>query len=146
MLKKTLVPLAALGAAFALAGELHHRCIHTYEITIGSLTMGQGFSRPVFFSHGAGMLGMTNDGFSGLDGVDTCVIGGGQTVKTATGWGAGTERNDERQTDLIGLMGPNRNPEDGVIHRHPGIRGNHAVSKKWDFHGPVARVTIKRVS
>ena len=88
---------------------------------------------------------MTNDGFSGLDCVDTGVIGDGQTAKTLMGWDAGTECNDERQIDMIALMGPNRAPENGVIHLHPGIRGNRDAPKKWDFHGPVARVTIKRV-
>ena len=61
------------------------------------------------------------------------------------GWDAGTERNDERQTNMIALMGPNRNPENGVVHAHPGIKGNRDAPKKWDFHGNVAKVTMRRV-
>lgn len=93
---------------------------------------------------GAWMLGMTNDGFSGIDCVDAMAIGEERTMMLK-GWDAGSEKNDERQANMIALMGPNRNPENGVIHPHTGIRGDKDAPKKWDFHGDVAKITIRRV-
>lgn len=77
---------------------------------------------------GAWMLGMTNDGFAGIDGVDTMTVGEMRSM-TLKGLDAGTEKNDERQTNMIALMGPNRNPEMGKIHPHPGIKGDHDAPK-----------------
>lgn len=93
---------------------------------------------------GAWMLGMTNDGFSGIDCLDTMAVGEMKSMMLK-GWDAGTEKNDERQADMIALMGPNRNPENGVIRAHGGIKGNKDAPKKWDFQGDVAKVTIRRV-
>lgn len=90
------------------------------------------------------MLGHTNDGFTGIDCVDTMALGSKKTM-TLMGWDAGSEKNDERRTNLIALMGPNRNPENGVIHRHTGIRGDRDAPRSWKFGSPVARVTIRRV-
>lgn len=214
-MKKTLLPLALCAAALGGGAPVRPVDTHTYEITIENLTKGQGFSPPVFFTHGGGMhlfeagkkaslgicriaeegnnapimlmalgmkkhgkvgavetglpiepgksgtcrievdeshpmisgawmLGMTNDGFTGIDCLDTMAVGEMRSM-TLKGWDAGTERNDERQTDMIALMGPNRNPENGVIRAHPGIKGNKDAPRKWDFHGDVARVTIRRV-
>ena len=79
---------------------------------------------------GAWMLGMTNDGFAGIDGVDTMTVGEMRSM-TLKGLDAGTEKNDERQTNMIALMGPNRNPGMGKIHPHPGIKGDHDAPKGW---------------
>lgn len=94
---------------------------------------------------GAMMLVNTNDGFTGLDGVNLLEMTGPRSFDVI-GYDAGTEMNTEDATDLVALMGPNRAAENGVITAHTGIRGDKDAPKAWDFHGPVARITITPVT
>jgi len=93
------------------------------------------------------MLGNTNDGFSGFTGFD-----GFHLKKTATldvrGYDAGSEINNEKKGFLGALgAGNDRDPENGVITYHTGIRGDADAPKawNWDVAGPVAHVTFEVV-
>jgi hypothetical protein len=91
------------------------------------------------------MLGLTNDGFTGLDSVPLHGNGG---VYLTSGYDAGTERNNETFAFLANLSGIQfvRDPETGVITHHPGIRGGGALIPA--VHGwtdPVARITVSRL-
>jgi hypothetical protein len=89
----------------------------------------------------AWMLGQTNDGFTGFNAVD--VSKGPQTIEVYA-WDAGTEKNNEKKPYLIALMGTDRDPENGVIARHTGIRGDADAPADWKFDPskPVARSTV----
>jgi hypothetical protein len=90
------------------------------------------------------MLGLTNDGFTGLDSVPLHGDGG---VYLTSAYDAGTERNNETFAFLanLSLVFFVRDPETGVITHHPGIRGGGALIPA--VHGwtdPVARITVTR--
>jgi hypothetical protein len=103
------------------------------------------------------MLICTNDGFAGLDGVR---LPGGldaEAVYYAEAYDAGTERNDELASSIVppcfgigpvkGLVGGNgRTPQDGVIRHHRGIKGKADLTSAHGWQGPVARVTVRRIS
>lgn len=63
-------------------------------------------------------------------------------------WEAGTEKNDEKKANLIALMGVGRDPENGVVARHKGIRGDADAPAEWKFDPakPVARITIAPIA
>jgi hypothetical protein len=92
---------------------------------------------------GAAMLVMTNDGFTGINGVDAYGMREPHTMDLMA-YDAGTEKNNERKSHLIAMMGTERDPEDGVIKRHDGIRGDADAPASWKFDPgkPVARLTI----
>ena len=93
---------------------------------------------------GAWMLGNTNDGFSGFAGIDGWTLDRPMTIEVR-GYDAGSEVNNEKKGYLGALGGGNmRDPENGVIAYHAGIRGDADAPKdwNWDVKGPVARVTI----
>ncbi len=93
---------------------------------------------------GAWMLGNTNDGFSGFTGIDAWTLDKPMTI-AVRGYDAGSEKNNEKKGYLGALGGGNmRDPENGVITYHTGIRGDADAPKdwNWDVKGPVARVTI----
>ncbi len=90
------------------------------------------------------MLGLTNDGFTGLDSVPLHGDGG---VYYTSGYDAGTERNNETFAFLanLSLMFFVRDPEGGVITHHPGIRGGAAlIPAAHGWNDPVARITVTR--
>jgi hypothetical protein len=89
------------------------------------------------------MLVMTNDGFTGVSGVDAYRLTRPQTIDLMA-WDAGTERNNERGDYLIAMEGTERDPENGVVTRHTGIRGDADAPGAWKFDPakPVARITI----
>lgn len=103
------------------------------------------------------MLICTNDGFVGLRSVE---LPHGHETKTyyAGGYDAGTEYNAEDWNSVVdpcGAIGPVAGPQDGTnertatsrpIKRHRGIRGIADLTDAHDWHGPVARITIKRLS
>jgi hypothetical protein len=96
---------------------------------------------------GVWMLGNTNDGFSGISGVDAYNLTGPVTV-SPRGYDAGSEKNSEKKGYLGALGGGNmRDPEDGVVTYHLGIRGDADAPKSWnwDVEKPVAEVTITPV-
>lgn len=93
---------------------------------------------------GVWMLGNTNDGFSGFTGVDGFSLTAPMTIDVR-GYDAGSEKNSEKKGFLGALGGGNeRDPEDGVITYHTGIRGDADAPKEWnwDVNGPVAHVTF----
>jgi hypothetical protein len=91
------------------------------------------------------MLGLTNDGFTGLDSVPLHGDGG---VYFTNGYDAGTERNNETAAFLpnVSLIQFVRDPESNVIRLHPGIVGGGALSPAaHGWRDPVARITIRRI-
>jgi hypothetical protein len=93
------------------------------------------------------MLGNTNDGFSGFTGIDGNAITAATTLEVR-GYDAGSEINSEKKGFLGALGGGNdRDPENGVITWHAGIRGDTDAPKDWawDVDGPVARITFTPV-
>jgi hypothetical protein len=93
---------------------------------------------------GIWMLGNTNDGFSGVSGIDAFHLTGATTVEVR-GYDAGSEINSEKK-GFLGALGEGnaRDPENGVVAWHAGIRGDAdaPASWNWDTNGPVARVTL----
>jgi len=69
---------------------------------------------------GGFLLGMTNDGISGVNAYELTA----PRTMDLMAWEAGSERNNETKAHLIALMGTERDPEGGVVHKHPGIKGN----------------------
>lgn len=93
---------------------------------------------------GVWMLGNTNDGFSGVSAVDAFSLTAPLTVEVE-GYDAGSEVNSEKKGFLGALGGGNdRDPENGVVTVHTGIRGDADAPKdwNWDVAAPVARVTF----
>lgn len=104
----------------------------------------------------ASMLICTNDGFSGLHGVE---LPNGPHARTwyARAYDAGTERNTETSADIVdpcGAIGPvaipgdglnGRTPTSGVIHLHPGINGGADLTAAHDWENPVLKVTARRI-
>jgi hypothetical protein len=93
---------------------------------------------------GVWMLGNTNDGFSGFTGVDGYGLKKAMTLDVI-GYDAGSEKNNEKKGFLGALgAGNDRDPENGVITVHTGIRGDADAPKSWnwDVSKPVAHVTI----
>jgi hypothetical protein len=91
------------------------------------------------------MLVRTNDGFTGLDAIDLWNINDEKTIELGA-YDAGTERNNEKAPFLVAKMGSNRDPENGVVRMHPGLKGGSDAPASWKFDpNLVARITIKRV-
>ena len=93
------------------------------------------------------MLGNTNDGFSGFSGFDGYMLKGSASLDVR-GYDAGSEKNNEKKGFLGALgAGNDRDPENGVITYHTGIRGDADAPKawNWDVAGPVAHVTFEVV-
>jgi len=94
------------------------------------------------------MLGNTNDGFSGFTGFDGYHLKGSATLDVR-GYDAGSEKNNEKKGYLGALgFGNDRDPENGVITYHTGIRGDADAPKSWnwDVKGPVAHITFDVVN
>lgn len=93
------------------------------------------------------MLGNTNDGFSGFSGFDGFKLKSSASLDVR-GYDAGSEKNNEKKGFLGALgAGNERDPENGVITYHTGIRGDADAPKSWnwDVTGPVAHVTFEVV-
>lgn len=92
---------------------------------------------------GAWMLGMTNDGFAGVDAVDAYHLSKPVTVEVYA-LDAGTRKDSETKAHTAALDGLEEDPENGVVSRHKGIRGDADIpaSFKFDPAKPVGRVTI----
>jgi hypothetical protein len=101
------------------------------------------------------MLICTNDGFTGLDGVQ--LPGGFDPVSWDTpAYDAGTEINTEADGDIVppcfaltstpGTGGGGHTDQGGVIALHPGILGGAVlVPSVHGWSGPIARITVQRV-
>ena len=96
---------------------------------------------------GASMLVMTNDGFTGVNGLNAYELSSPRRIE-AMAYDAGTEKNNERKSALIAMMGTDRDPENGKVQMHAGIRGDADAPADWKFDPskPVARITIAPVS
>ena len=97
---------------------------------------------------GVWMLGNTNDGFSGVSGIDAYALTAPATVEVL-GYDAGSEVNSEKKGFLGALgEGNDREPENGVVAQHAGIRGDADAPKdwNWDVNAPVARVTFTPIN
>jgi hypothetical protein len=94
----------------------------------------------------ASMLGWTNDGFVGVNGLDLSKIAGTVTINLF-GYDAGSERNNEANGFLGALgLGNARDVEGGVITDHLGIRGDANAPAAWNWlPGAAASLTITPV-
>ncbi len=72
---------------------------------------------------GAWMLGMANDGFTGISAVNAYELKEPVSMDLMA-MDAGTEKNNEMKASLIDMMGTDRDPEGGVVQKHAGIRGD----------------------
>ena len=99
------------------------------------------------FVSGAFMLGMTNDGFSGVNAINAYELKEPLSVELLA-YDAGTENNNEKKGSLIAMMGTDRDPENGVIAKHTGIRGDADAPASWKFDTskPVGRITFTPIS
>ena len=82
--------------------------------------------------------------FSGFAGLDAYALKKATTLDVI-GYDAGSENNNEKKGFLGALGGGNeRDPENGVITKHTGIRGDADAPKawNWDVSKPVAHITI----
>jgi hypothetical protein len=116
--------------------------IHVLPGQTRTLTIHVDEKHPVI--DGVWMLGNTNDGFSGFNGVEAYDLSAPVTVEVR-GYDAGSEKNNEKKGYLGALGGGNmRDPENGVITYHAGIRGDADAPKdwNWDASKPVAKITI----
>jgi hypothetical protein len=97
---------------------------------------------------GVWMLGNTNDGFSGFTGVNAFSLTEPMTIDVRA-YDAGSENNNEKK-GLLGSLGAgnDRDPENGVIAYHTGIRGDADSPKDWNWNvnAPVAHVTFAPVN
>jgi hypothetical protein len=116
--------------------------IHTLPGQTRTLTLHVDEARPLI--DGVWMLGNTNDGFSGISGIDAYALSEPLVIEVR-GYDAGSEINSERK-GFLGALGEGnmRDPENGAITWHAGIRGDADAPKdwNWDVTGPVARVTL----
>jgi len=89
------------------------------------------------------MLVLTNDGFAGLDSLNVYELTKPTTIDLYA-YDAGSEKNNERSAYLIAMGGGERDPENGVVTRHTGIRGDADAPAAWKFDvaKPVARITL----
>ncbi|MBF9196467.1 spondin domain-containing protein [Microvirga terrestris] len=96
---------------------------------------------------GAAMLVMTNDGFTGINGLNAYELSSPRRIE-AMAYDAGTEKNNERKSALIAMMGTDRDPENGKVQMHTGIRGDADAPADWKFDPskPVARITVTPVT
>lgn len=138
----------SVGAAMNAASTLGDAAlaIHTLPGQTRTLYINVDEAHPLI--DGVWMLGNTNDGFSGVSGVDAYSLSEAMTVE-APGYDAGSEINSEKKGFLGALGGGNdRDPENGVVAEHAGIRGDADAPKdwNWDVNAPVARVTFTPIN
>ena len=94
------------------------------------------------------MLGNTNDGFSGFTGFDALQAQGHRRASTSAATTPARRRTTRRRASSArSARGNDRDPENGVITYHTGIRGDADAPKawNWDVNGPVAHVTFEVV-
>ena len=94
---------------------------------------------------GGWMLGHTNDGFAGLDAFDAYDLAKPATVEVYA-LDAGTEKDTESKADTMGGLG--HIPENGVVARHAGLRGDADIPAgfKFDPGKPIGQITISPVA
>ena len=131
-----------------MAGKMMGRAVGASDIGLpimpgqtGSVEVTVDRNHPMI--SGAWMLSMTNDGFTGVSGVNAYAMRGPQVIHVMA-HDAGSEKNNERRPYLVALMGIARDPDGAVVARHKGIRGNADALAAWKFDPskPVASITI----
>jgi hypothetical protein len=107
------------------------------------------------------MLICTNDGFTGVDGLELPAKVGKSTTESTNAYDAFTELNTERYADIVppcqGLIGDFGDPgtavsnpalaQGGVITHHAGIQGGVGRDLDPELHGwedPVATIEVER--
>jgi hypothetical protein len=138
------IGMFSVGAAKDMGANLGDAqlAIHTLPGQVRTIVVHVDEKHPLIDA--AWMLGNTNDGFSGFTGVDAYGLTAAMTLEVK-GYDAGSEKNNEKKGFLGALGGGNdRDPEDGVITWHTGIRGDADAPKdwNWDVNSPVAKVTF----
>jgi len=134
-----------------LAAVVTHAIGGAYGSAITGVATQPGRSRTIALQvdaqhpmiSGCFMLVMTNDGFAGVNAINAYNLTRPVTMDLYA-YDAGTERNNERASYLIAMQGTDRDPEQGKIMRHSGIRGDADAPGIWKFdpQRPVARITI----
>lgn len=104
----------------------------------------------------ATMLVNTNDGFSGVTGLDVSDLSvGASKALTLSVYDAGTENNNELVNTVPGQMGEGFNAErldSNKVSRHPGVVGNDdgyadsVLTSSHKFDNPAASLTITRLN
>lgn len=143
-----------------------------FVVAVGSgappLMAGESRTFQIESSEGAGlfsvvaMLICTNDGFTGLNGIDLPDEVGESITVDGISYDAGTEMNTEAWDDLVPPCGPltgedsggagtgMSNPdlaEGGTVTVHPGIAGTGDLTPAvHDWDDPAIRVTLRRIS
>jgi hypothetical protein len=140
-------PYSSAAAAALASGSLGSAAVavHTPPGATRTLYISVDAAHPLL--SGVWMLGMTNDGFGGLEAVDAWALTGPVTIDIK-GYDAGSERNNEAR-GFLGALGEGnmRDPEDGVVTIHTGIRGDADAPIAWNFDpNLVARVTLTPVA
>lgn len=130
-----------LGADYGAASA----AIHTLPGQTRTIEIAVDEKHPLI--SGVWMLGNTNDGFSGIAAVNAWTLKGPKVIEVL-GYDAGSEKNNEKKEFVGALGGQQRDPEDGVITVHTGIRGDADAPKdwQWDVTKPVAKVTITPIT
>jgi len=92
------------------------------------------------------MLMRTNDGFGAIKDVNAYELTDPLTLDVF-GWDAGTENNNENGDALIAMEGTARDPENGAVRKHEGLRGDADAPPSWKFNPakPVGRIVIAPV-
>jgi hypothetical protein len=134
-----------------LSAEIVKKLGGPYGTAVQGISTPPGASRTVDIEvtrehpmiSGAWMLVMTNDGFSGISGINASELTAAKTMDLFA-FDAGTENNNEKKSHLIAMMGTERDPENGTVTKHSGIRGDSDAPADWKFDTskPVARLTI----
>ncbi len=143
-------PLVPLGSP----GDTVHGFSNTVTLTI---TAPRDVRRISWVS----MLICTNDGFTGVDGLQLPSHVGQTVARFTNAYDAGTEDNTEQFGDIVppcqGLIGVTgdagtgtsdypRLAEGGVIHHHAGIvGGSDLLMSVHNWAGSVALITIERI-
>lgn len=104
----------------------------------------------------ASMLVNTNDGFTGISGLNVSELNNGDSMTLSLGvYDAGTETNDELASTIPGQMGEGFNTErldTNVVSRHPGVVGRDdgyaesGLTSVHKFDNPAISVTITRTN
>lgn len=136
-------PLLTAKLTKVRGGAYHHWTVGVSAQPRATRTVTVLVSEEHPFVTGAFMLAMTNDGFSGIHAIDAYSLEEPLEIELFA-YDAGTEVNNELGDYLIAMEGTEREPENGVVHRHEGLRGDADAPGFWKFDPalPVAIVTI----
>jgi hypothetical protein len=139
-------PFSSAAAGALASGEIGDAVVPVHTPTGATRTFYITVDAEHPLLTGVWMLGMTNDGFGGFAGYDAYGLRGPVTLDIQ-GYDAGSEINNEAR-GFLGALGEGnmRDPENGVITLHAGIRGDKDAPAAWNFDPEhVARVTLSPV-